>query len=136
MPKGICGLRPARYSPLKSRMGEIRIKRIYEPAEEADGYRVLIDRIWPRGISKQRASLDEWAKDLAPSAELRKWFSHEPSRFEEFRKRYRDELSAQNDRVRELRIRASSEPVTILYGAHDETHNNAVVLREVVRGSR
>lgn len=113
-------------------MGRVRIKRVYEPAEKSDGYRVLIDRVWPRGVSKDRAALDEWAKDLAPSASLRKWFGHDPSRFEEFRERYRKELDAQQDLLGELRSRARREPVTIVYGAHDEQHNNAVVLEELL----
>lgn len=113
-------------------MGRVRIKRVYEPAEKSDGYRVLIDRVWPRGVSKERAALDEWAKDLAPSASLRKWFGHDPSRFEQFRERYRKELDAQQDLLRELRSRARREAVTILYGAHDEQHNNAVVLEELL----
>jgi uncharacterized protein YeaO (DUF488 family) len=111
----------------------VQVKRVYEPAERGDGYRVLIDRVWPRGVSKERAQLDEWARELAPSAELRRWFGHEPARFAQFRRRYRRELEDQRERVEELRRRAQEEPVTILYGARDREHNDAVVLSELVR---
>jgi uncharacterized protein YeaO (DUF488 family) len=113
---------------------DVRTKRIYDPAEPGDGYRVLIDHIWPRGVSKERAEVDEWAKELAPSAELRKWFDHVPERFPEFRTRYIKELAAQSERIGELAERARSGPVTILYAARDREHNNAVVVAELVRG--
>ncbi len=112
---------------------EVRLKRAYEPAEVADGYRVLIDRLWPRGVSRQRASLDEWARELAPSPELRRWFGHEPSRFEEFRRRYKRELRAKRPRLAELRRRARDGTVTLVYAARDPEHNGAVVLAEVLR---
>lgn len=112
---------------------DVRAKRIYDPSADGDGYRVLIDHIWPRGVSRERARLDEWAKELAPSDELRKWFDHDPARFAEFRSRYRDELSAQSERLGELRRRAASGPLTILYAARDQEHNNAVVLCELLR---
>jgi uncharacterized protein YeaO (DUF488 family) len=112
---------------------DVRAKRIYDPAEPADGYRVLIDHIWPRGVSRERARLDEWARELAPSAELRKWFDHDPARFAEFRARYRDELADQTDRLEELRRRASDGPLTILYAARDQEHNDAVVLVELLK---
>ena len=111
----------------------IEIKRIYDPAEPTDGYRVLIDRVWPRGVSRDRAKLDEWARDLAPSDELRRWFGHDPERFDEFRARYRDELKPQRKKLDELRRRAGQGTVTILYGARDRKHNNAVVLAELLR---
>lgn len=111
----------------------VKIKRVYDAAEEGDGYRVLIDRVWPRGLSRQRAGVHEWARELAPSTELRRWFAHEPSRFPEFRARYRVELDAQRARIEELRERAQREPLTILYGARDREHNNAVVLAELLR---
>jgi uncharacterized protein YeaO (DUF488 family) len=111
---------------------DIRAKRVYEPAEPGDGYRILIDHIWPRGVSRERANLDEWARELAPSDELRKWFDHDPVRFAEFRTRYRDELAHQNDRLNELRRRASGGPLTVLYAARDQEHNNAVVLVELL----
>ena len=111
----------------------IRIKRAYDPAEPGDGHRVLIDHVWPRGVSKDRAELAEWAKELAPSGELRKWFDHRPERFAEFRKRYRAELSAHAEELAELRRRAEEGPVTIVYAARDREHNNAVVLAELLR---
>jgi uncharacterized protein YeaO (DUF488 family) len=111
---------------------DARAKRIYDPAEPGDGYRILIDHIWPRGVSRERARLDEWARELAPSAELRKWFDHDPTRFAEFRTRYRDELADQTDRLEELRRRASDGPLTILYAARDQEHNDAVVLVELL----
>jgi uncharacterized protein YeaO (DUF488 family) len=112
---------------------KVRAKRVYEPAEEADGYRVLIDHVWPRGVSRERARLGEWARELAPSDALRKWFDHRPERFEQFRERYRGELAEQQDKLAELRRRARKEPVTIVYAARDEQHNNGVVLAELLR---
>jgi uncharacterized protein YeaO (DUF488 family) len=112
---------------------DVRLKRAYEPASAEDGYRVLIDRLWPRGISKKQAKLDEWAKELAPSSQLREWFGHEPSRFPEFRRRYIDELRADAPRLKELRRRARMSTLTLVYSAHDSEHNDAVVLAEVLR---
>jgi uncharacterized protein YeaO (DUF488 family) len=112
---------------------DVRTKRIYDPAEPDDGYRVLIDHIWPRGVSRERARLDDWARDLAPSDELRKWFDHVPARFVEFRARYRDELADRSERLDELRARAASGPLTIVYAARDREHNNAAVLSELLR---
>jgi uncharacterized protein YeaO (DUF488 family) len=115
---------------------DVRAKRIYDPPERDDGYRVLIDHIWPRGVSRERARLDEWARELAPGDELRKWFDHVPERFDEFRARYRDELAAHSERLDDLRRRAASGPLTILYAARDREHNNAVVLSELLREPR
>ena len=112
---------------------DVRLKRAYEPASAKDGYRVLIDRLWPRGVSKKQAKLDEWAKELAPSSQLREWFGHEPSRFPEFRRRYIDELRADAPRLKELRRRARMSTLTLVYSAHDSEHNDAVVLAEVLR---
>jgi uncharacterized protein YeaO (DUF488 family) len=111
----------------------VRLKRAYEPAAGGDGYRVLIDRLWPRGVTREDARLDEWARELAPSAELRRWFGHDTSRFEEFRSRYRDELTAQEQKLRELRRRAREGTLTLVYAARDSEHNDAVVLAEVIR---
>jgi uncharacterized protein YeaO (DUF488 family) len=111
----------------------IHVRRIYDPATRDDGYRVLIDHVWPRGVSRERARLDEWARDLAPSDELRRWFDHVPERFDEFRSRYRDELAGHGDRLEELRGRQRKGPLTILYAARDREHNNAVVLAELLR---
>jgi uncharacterized protein YeaO (DUF488 family) len=112
---------------------DIRLKRAYEPAASVDGYRVLIDRLWPRGVSRERARLDAWEKDLAPSAELRQWFGHEPTRFESFRNRYIEELRGQRPRLSALRRRARDGTLTLVYSAHDVEHNDAVVLAEVLR---
>jgi uncharacterized protein YeaO (DUF488 family) len=112
---------------------DVRTKRIYDPRESSDGHRVLIDHVWPRGVSRARAGLDEWARDLAPSDELRGWFDHDPARFGEFRRRYREELAGDPDRLEALRRRAAGARVTILYAARDREHNNAVVLSEMLR---
>ena len=111
---------------------DVRLKRAYEPASDEDGYRVLVDRLWPRGVSKKQAELDEWEKELAPSSKLREWFGHEPGRFPEFRRRYIDELRANRARLRELRRRARIGTLTLVYSAHDSEHNDAVVLAEVL----
>jgi uncharacterized protein YeaO (DUF488 family) len=112
---------------------DVRAKRVYEDADAGDGYRVLIDHVWPRGVSRDRAHLDEWARELAPSDELRKWFDHVPERFAEFRSRYREELAAQGERVEALRRRAQEGALTIVYAARDTEHNNAVVLSELIQ---
>lgn len=111
----------------------LRLKRAYEPASASDGYRVLIDRLWPRGVSRANARLDEWARELAPSTELRRWFGHDPARFAQFRGRYLEELAAQETKLRELRGRARTGTLTLVYGARDTEHNDAVVLAEILR---
>jgi uncharacterized protein YeaO (DUF488 family) len=111
----------------------VQTKRIYEPVSPDDGYRVLIDRVWPRGLSKAKAQVDTWARDLAPSDELRRWFGHRPERFEEFRCRYTQELRTHADEVSELRRRARRGKVTLLFGARDAEHSNAAVLAPIVR---
>lgn len=115
---------------------DVRLKRSYEPAAAADGYRVLIDRIWPRGVTRAKAHLDEWARELAPSTELRRWFGHDPVRFEEFRRRYTEELGPQKEKLRELRRRARLGTLTLVYSARDTEHNDAVVLAEILRRGR
>lgn len=112
---------------------DIRLKRAYEPAAASDGFRVLIDRLWPRGVSRERAKLDEWERELPPSANLRQWFGHDPSRFEEFRRRYIEELRGQRPRLAELRRRARTSTLTLVYSARDTEHNDAVVLAEILR---
>jgi uncharacterized protein YeaO (DUF488 family) len=112
---------------------DVRLKRAYDRASASDGYRVLIDRLWPRGVTREQARLDEWARELAPSAELRSWFGHNPSRFAEFRRRYNAELIAQKGKLRELRRRARNGRLTLVYGARDTEHNDAVVLAAVLR---
>lgn len=106
----------------------ISIKRVYLPAEDSDGYRVLVDRLWPRGIKKEDARIDLWAKVLAPSAELRKWFNHIPERFEAFSEKYKEELKSNPEAAPVLDELCQHDKVTLLYGAKDEQHNNAVVL--------
>lgn len=112
---------------------DVRVKRAYEPASRNDGHRVLIDRLWPRGVSRERAKLDDWDKELAPSTELRRWFGHEPDRFEEFRRRYIEELRAHRARIRELRGLARRGTLTLVHSARDTERNDAVVLAEVLR---
>ena len=111
---------------------DVNIKRVYDPAEPDDGYRVLIDHIWPRGVSHERAHLDGWARELAPSDELRRWFDHVPERFDEFRARYRDELGRPSRALEGATPACSKEPLTIVYAARDREHNNAVVVREML----
>lgn len=112
---------------------DVRLKRAYEPAASSDGYRVLIDRLWPRGVSRAAVKLNKWERELAPSTELRQWFGHQPGRFEQFRRRYMDELSCERPRLAELRRQARSGPLTLVYSARDSEHNDAVVLAEVLR---
>ena len=114
-------------------MPAAQLKRVYDPPSPADGYRVLIDRLWPRGVSRDRAAVDEWARDLAPSDELRRWYGHEPERFEEFARRYRAELAGHRDELGELRRRARRQTVTLLFSARDVEHSNAAVLADVLR---
>lgn len=110
----------------------IRIKRVYHAPSGDDGVRILVDRVWPRGLSKQRASINEWRKDLAPSAALRKWFNHDPPKWQKFRRRYRAELtrSGAMELLKDLARRARRKTVTLVYGARDEEHNQAVALKE------
>ncbi|HKN94391.1 MAG TPA: DUF488 family protein [Thermoleophilaceae bacterium] len=112
---------------------DVRTKRAYDPPEPGDGYRVLIDHLWPRGVKREALELDEWARDLAPSDDLRKWFGHVPERFEEFRTRYRNELSSHKEEIAELRKRARKGPLTIVYAARHSEHSNAAVLAELLR---
>lgn len=110
----------------------VRTKRVYEQPSSADGYRVLIDRLWPRGLSKENARLNEWARDLAPSDELRRWFGHRPERFEQFKRRYTEELRAHADAISALRRRARAGTVTVVYAARDSEHSNAAVLAPII----
>ena len=112
---------------------DIALKRVYDPPAEADGQRVLVDRIWPRGVSKEHAALTLWLKEIAPSTELRKWFDHDPVRWAEFQKRFRAELDGNPDAVKELRDMLAKGKVTLVYAAHDEAHNNAQVLSAYLR---
>ena len=108
----------------------IHIKRVYEAKSEDDGFRVLVDRLWPRGLSKQDADVDLWLKDIAPSAELRRWFGHDPGKWEEFRRRYAEELDGNAAAVTQLKQHIGEGKVTLLYGAKDTEHNQAVALKD------
>jgi len=112
----------------------LALKRAYEPAAPEDGYRILVDRLWPRGVSKDKAALDDWMKEIAPSAELRKWFGHDPGRWREFQRRYRAELRGHKEELDRIRQLAKARHVTLVYSAHDEQHNDAVVLQNVLLG--
>jgi uncharacterized protein YeaO (DUF488 family) len=112
---------------------DIAVKRIYEPPAQADGQRVLVDRLWPRGLSKEKANLTLWLKDIAPSDELRHWFDHRAERWEEFQRRYAAELAGKAEPLRELDNLLENGRVTLLYGAHEEKHNNAVALAAWLR---
>lgn len=114
--------------------GQVHLKRAYEPRDRKDGLRVLVDRLWPRGVSKAEAGIDEWLKDLAPSTDLRKWFGHDPARWDEFRRRYAKEIHGHAEMLAHLRALAREGPVTLVYSAHDELQNDAVVLRDVLLG--
>lgn len=111
----------------------VRTKRIYEPASPGDGHRVLIDGIWPRGVSRERAAIDEWARELAPSAALRRWYGHDPERFEEFSRRYRAQLGDQRERLADLRQRSQTGVLTLVFAARDTEHSNAAVLADLLR---
>ena len=110
----------------------LRIKRVYEPQERGDGERILVDRLWPRGLSKRAAAVDAWMKDLGPSHTLRKWFGHDPKRWTEFRRRYVAELRSQREALAALARKSRARAVTLLFGAHDTEHNNAVVLKRLI----
>ncbi|MGC1177988.1 MAG: DUF488 domain-containing protein [Methyloceanibacter sp.] len=112
----------------------VKLKRASESPAAEDGTRILIDRLWPRGISKEKAAIDQWMKDIAPSTELRKWFGHDPARWEEFRGRYAEEVHHNPGLLDQLRSLARQGPITLVYSAHDEVHNDAVVLRDLLLG--
>jgi uncharacterized protein YeaO (DUF488 family) len=108
----------------------IQIKRAYDPVEESDGYRILIDRLWPRGVSKEQLRHDAWLKEIAPTDELREWLDHEPDKFGEFKRQYKNELDSNDQLEKLLSICESHDSVTLIYSAKDQKHNNAVVLKE------
>jgi uncharacterized protein YeaO (DUF488 family) len=112
---------------------KVEIKRVYENPGRADGTRILVDRLWPRGLSKEKAKVDLWLKDIAPSTELRKWFSHDPSKWTEFQARYRQELKSEADLLDVLKKEAAKGLITLLYGAKDQVHNEAVVLQSLLQ---
>lgn len=117
-------------------MSDLRVKRIYDPPSTEDGARILVDRIWPRGVAKDAAELTEWLKDIAPSTGLRQWFHRDPTRWTEFGRRYRAELDANSEAVGRLREFIEAGPVTLLYAARDRERNHAVVLADYVGGRR
>jgi len=111
----------------------LQIKRAYDPVAARDGERILVDRLWPRGLSKKAAAIDHWMRDVAPSTALRRWFAHDPAKWSEFKRRYFAELRAAGQPVQELAARARRHRITLVYGAKDEWHNDAVALREYLR---
>ena len=114
----------------------LKLKRVYEPSDKNDGTRILVDRLWPRGMTKAKAGVDIWLKELAPSAGLRKWFGHDPDKWTEFKKRYRAELEENDEQLARLREEIKKGAVTLLYGAKDEEHNDAVALAEFLRNQK
>ena len=112
----------------------IQLKRAYEKPSKDDGMRILVERLWPRGLTKERAAVDLWVKDLAPSPELRKWFGHEPAKWEEFQVRYRKELAGKKDAMKLLKEKCAGKTITFVYGARDEEHNSAMILKSVIEG--
>lgn len=114
----------------------IQLKRVYEKPSRKDGLRVLVDRLWPRGLTKQRAAVDVWLKDVAPSTELRKWFGHDPARWKQFQARYRKELGKQKEALESLKAMTEEQTVTLVYGARDEEHNEALVLKGILEGGK
>ena len=114
--------------------GNIKLKRAYDVAAPEDGMRIFVDRLWPRGISNQRVAIDQWVKDLSPSTKLRKWFGHDPSRWDEFRRRYATEVHQHPELLDQLRSLARKGRITLVYSASDEVHNDAVALRHVILG--
>lgn len=115
-------------------MEHVHIKRVYEPAAKTDGFRVLVDRVWPRGLSKSDVMVDLWMKDVAPSTKLRKWFNHDPARWKVFQEKYRAELRQRSSELEELRIHAAKRRLTLVYSARDTEHNQAMVLQRVLTG--
>jgi uncharacterized protein YeaO (DUF488 family) len=114
----------------------LKLKRAYEPASTADGRRLLVERLWPRGVSKEKLHVDEWIKDVAPSTDLRKWFGHDPEKWDQFRAKYFKELDAHPDAWRPILAASRRGPVTLVYSSHDEVHNNAVALKEYLQAKR
>jgi uncharacterized protein YeaO (DUF488 family) len=116
-------------------MRTIRIKRVYEEPAKSDGYRVLVDRIWPRGITKEAAAVDEWQKEIAPSTALRKWFGHDPERWKEFQKQYREELKHNKAVAEFVENHQDKKHLTLVYGAKDEAHTHALVLQQYLEAA-
>lgn len=114
----------------------IKIKRVYEHPEKDDGMRILVDRLWPRGLTKKKASVDLWLKDIAPSTELRKWFGHDPDKWKRFRARYQTEIRNNHDLIKALKQKATEGTITLIYGARDQKHNEALVLKQFLEKNK
>lgn len=130
------GLRSFQATEADSRNMNIRIKRVYEQPDKDDGVRILVDRLWPRGLTKEKAHVDLWLKEIAPSTELRKWFGHDPNKWTSFRRRYETEIRRNDDLVKLLKQKARKATVTLVYGARDEKHNEALVLKQFLERTR
>lgn len=113
----------------------IALKRVYDPPAKGDGTRILVDRLWPRGLKTEKAKLDLWLRDIAPSDELRKWFGHDAKRWAEFKRRYKAELKGRSDELQPIRAALEKGKITLLFAAHDEAHNNAIVVKELIERS-
>lgn len=131
-----CFLPELEEAALRTKRVDVRVKRVYDPPAASDGYRVLVDRLWPRGLTKQAAAVDEWLRDIAPSTALRKWFHQDRSRWTEFRQRYLAELKTRSADLDALRQRAARQRVTLLYGSRDAERNHAILLKEILEAKR
>jgi uncharacterized protein YeaO (DUF488 family) len=120
---------------MATRRATIRLKRAYEPPSEEDGLRILVERLWPRGLSKEKAAIDLWLKEIAPSPELRKWYGHDLAKWQEFRRRYLAEIEVNGEALGDLKRRLHEGPVTFVYAAKDESHNSALILKEYLEGA-
>ncbi|MCI0661181.1 MAG: DUF488 family protein [Acidobacteria bacterium] len=114
----------------------IKLKRAYDPPSKSDGMRILVERLWPRGVTQEKANVQMWLKEIAPSAELRKWYKHDVSKWEEFQRRYRDELAKKGEMIKEIEVLAAKGPVTLVYAARDESHNSALVLKRFIESRK
>ena len=133
----ISGQRSSQATKGRSHGGDmnIKIKRVYEQPDKKDGERILVDRLWPRGLTKEKASVDLWLKEIAPSTELRKWFDHDPEKWKNFRGRYETEIRHNDDLIKVLKQKARKGTITLIYGARDEKHNEALVLKQFLEKS-
>jgi uncharacterized protein YeaO (DUF488 family) len=132
----ISGQRSSRATKAESRNMKIKIKRVYEQPDKKDGERILVDRLWPRGLTKEKAGVDLWLKEIAPSTELRKWFAHDPNKWKRFRGRYETEIRHNDDLIKVLKQKAREGTITLIYGARDEEHNEALVLKQFMERGR
>ena len=132
----ISGQRSSQVTKAESRsMNNIKIKRVYDQPDKKDGNRILVDRLWPRGLAKEKAGVDLWLQEIAPSTELRKWFDHDPKRWKSFRRRYEMEIRHKEDLIKVLQQKAHEGTITLIYGARDEKHNEALVLKQFLERS-